>query len=73
MINSANVSLALCPLLTTGAIEAIAAHGSEQIKDTYLAKMISGEWTGTMNLTEPHAGTDLAAITTTAKPNGDHF
>jgi len=73
MINSANVSLALCPLLTTGAIEAIAAHGSEKIKDTYLTKMISGEWTGTMNLTEPHAGTDLAAITTTAKPNGDHF
>mgnify|MGYP001253573460 CR=1 FL=1 len=73
MMNAANMSLGLCPLLTTGAIEAIAAHGSEQLKDIYLAKMISGEWTGTMNLTEPHAGTDLAVITSTATPKEDHF
>ena len=73
MMNAANMSLGLCPLLTTGATEAIFAHGSEHLKDIYLTKMISGEWTGTMNLTEPHAGTDLAVITTTAVPNGDHF
>jgi len=60
-------------MLTAGATEAIAAHGSEVLKDIYLAKMISGEWTGTMNLTEPHAGTDLAVITSTATPNGDHY
>jgi alkylation response protein AidB-like acyl-CoA dehydrogenase len=73
MMNAANMSLGLCPMLTAGAIEAIAAHGSESLKDIYLAKMISGEWTGTMNLTEPHAGTDLAVITTTATPNEDHY
>jgi len=73
MMNAANMSLGLCPLLTSGATEAIFAHGSEHLKDIYLTKMISGEWTGTMNLTEPHAGTDLAVITTTAVPNGDHF
>jgi len=73
MMNAANMSLGLCPLLTSGATEAIFAHGSEHLKDIYLTKMISGEWTGTMNLTESHAGTDLAVITTTAVPNGDHF
>jgi alkylation response protein AidB-like acyl-CoA dehydrogenase len=73
MMNAANMSLGLCPMLTAGATEAIAAHGSESLKDIYLAKMISGEWTGTMNLTEPHAGTDLAVITTIATPNEDHW
>lgn len=73
MTNAANMSLGLCPMLTAGAIEAIAAHGSELLKDTFLANMVSGQWTGTMNLTEPHAGTDLAVITSTATPEGDHF
>ncbi|SEF91878.1 acyl-CoA dehydrogenase [Marinobacterium lutimaris] len=70
---SANMAFALCPLLTQGAVEAIAHHGSEELKQTYLPKMVSGEWTGTMNLTEPDAGTDLAAIKTRAIPNGDHY
>ncbi|WP_010322651.1 acyl-CoA dehydrogenase [Marinobacterium stanieri] len=70
---SANMAFALCPLLTQGAVEAIAHHGSDELKQTYLPKMISGEWTGTMNLTEPDAGTDLAAIKTKAVPNGDHY
>lgn len=73
MTNAANISLGLCPMLTAGAIEAIAEHGSESLKDTYLEKMVSGEWTGTMNLTEPHAGTDLAAITSTATPDSEHY
>jgi alkylation response protein AidB-like acyl-CoA dehydrogenase len=73
MTNAANMSLGLCPMLTAGAIEAIAEHGSETLKDTYLEKMVSGQWTGTMNLTEPHAGTDLAAITSTATPDGQHY
>lgn len=73
MTNAANMALGLCPMLTAGAIEAVAAHGSEQLKDTYLANMISGQWTGTMNLTEPHAGTDLAVITTSATAHGDHY
>ena len=60
--NAANLSFGLCPLLTQGAIDAIAAHGSDELKRTYLPKMVSGEWTGTMNLTEPHAGSDLGAL-----------
>ena len=71
--HASNMSFALCPLLTQGAIEAVSAHGSEQQKETYLAKLVSGEWTGTMNLTEPQAGSDLAAVRTKAKPNGDHY
>ncbi|MCB1717437.1 MAG: acyl-CoA dehydrogenase family protein, partial [Candidatus Competibacteraceae bacterium] len=55
MWNSANLAFALCPLLTAGAVEALRAHGSEEQKQRYLIKMISGEWTGTMNLTEPQA------------------
>ncbi len=70
---SANMAFALCPLLTQGAVEAIAHHGSDELKQTYLPKMVSGEWTGTMNLTEPDAGTDLAAVKTRAVPNGDHY
>ncbi|MEM7209636.1 MAG: acyl-CoA dehydrogenase [Pseudomonadota bacterium] len=73
MWNAANMSFALCPLLTQGAIDAIHSHGSDFLKDTFLEKMISGEWTGTMNLTESQAGTDLASIRTSAKPNGDHY
>jgi len=62
MLNSANMSFALCPLLTDGAIEALLTAGSDELKATYLEKLISGQWTGTMNLTEPQAGSDLAAV-----------
>jgi alkylation response protein AidB-like acyl-CoA dehydrogenase len=64
MLNSANLSFALCPLLTDGAIEALLTAGSDELKATYLEKLISGEWTGTMNLTEPQAGSDLALVRT---------
>ena len=70
---SANLAFALCPLLGQGAIESISHHGSDELKQAYLPKMISGEWTGTMNLTEPDAGTDLAAVKSKAVPNGDHY
>ena len=73
MLMSANLGFSLCPMLTYGAIEAIDAHGDEALKQAYLPKMISGEWTGTMNLTEPQAGSDLAAVRTKAEPNGDHY
>jgi hypothetical protein len=71
MLNSANLSFALCPLLTDGAIEALLTAGSPAQQDQYLPKMISGEWTGTMNLTEPQAGSDLAAVRTRAEPQPD--
>ncbi|MEE8308420.1 MAG: acyl-CoA dehydrogenase family protein, partial [Gammaproteobacteria bacterium] len=70
---SACLSYGLCPMLTSGAISAIEAHGSEEIRNTYLPKMASGAWTGTMNLTEPQAGSDLAVVTTKAVPEGDHY
>ncbi|MBY4675122.1 acyl-CoA dehydrogenase C-terminal domain-containing protein [Marinobacterium arenosum] len=70
---SSNLAFALCPLLGQGAIEAIAHHGSDELKQTWLPNMISGTWTGTMNLTEPDAGSDLAAVKTRAVPNGDHY
>lgn len=73
MWQSANLALSLCPLLTSAAIEAIEKHGTEDQKKTYLPNLISGHWTGTMNLTEPQAGTDLAAIRTTATKSGDHY
>ncbi|MFN7114749.1 MAG: acyl-CoA dehydrogenase [Alphaproteobacteria bacterium] len=73
MWQSANLALSLCPLLTSAAIEAIEKHGTAAQKEIYLPKLISGEWTGTMNLTEPQAGTDLAAIRTVATKNGDHY
>ena len=73
MWQSANLALSLCPLLTQAAIEAIEKWGTEEHKNIYLEKIISGVWTGTMQLTEPQAGTDLAAIRTTAKKNGDHY
>jgi 3-(methylthio)propanoyl-CoA dehydrogenase len=71
ILNSANLSFALCPLLTDGAIEALLTAGSEQLRQTYLAKMVTGEWTGTMNLTEPQAGSDLAQVRTRAEPQAD--
>jgi alkylation response protein AidB-like acyl-CoA dehydrogenase len=73
MWQSANLALSLCPLLTQAAIEAIEKWGTEESKKIYLEKIVSGEWTGTMQLTEPQAGTDLAAIRTTARKNGDHY
>ncbi|MEB8434357.1 acyl-CoA dehydrogenase C-terminal domain-containing protein [Cocleimonas sp. KMM 6892] len=73
MWNASNMAFALCPMLTAGAIEAINAHGSDEIKKTYLPKMVSGEWTGTMNLTEPQAGSDLSAVRTQATKEGDHY
>ncbi|WP_321356370.1 acyl-CoA dehydrogenase [Pseudomonas extremaustralis] len=71
--HSANMAFALCPMLTQGAIEAIAHHGSAELQAAYLDKLVSGEWTGTMNLTEPDAGSDLAAIKSRAVPQGDHY
>jgi alkylation response protein AidB-like acyl-CoA dehydrogenase len=71
MLNSANMAFALCPLLTDGAIEALLTAGSDELKATYLEKLISGQWTGTMNLTEPQAGSDLAAVRTRAEPQPD--
>ncbi len=68
--NAANVSFGLCPLLTQGAIHAIEAGGSEELKAKYLPRMVAGEWTGTMNLTEPHAGSDLGPLSTRAVPDG---
>ncbi|MEH6758070.1 MAG: acyl-CoA dehydrogenase [Parasphingorhabdus sp.] len=65
---AANFAFTLCPMLSFGAVEAIHAHGSDDQKDTYLAKLISGEWTGTMNLTEPQAGSDVGALRSTAEP-----
>jgi alkylation response protein AidB-like acyl-CoA dehydrogenase len=71
MLNSANLSFALCPLLTDGAIEALLIAGTPEQQALYLPKMISGEWTGTMNLTEPQAGSDLALVRTRAEPQPD--
>ncbi len=71
MLNSANMSFALCPLLTDGAIEALLTAGSDEMKAKYLGRLVSGEWTGTMNLTEPQAGSDLAAVRTRAEPQPD--
>src|SRR3954451_12794800 len=71
MLNTANLSFALCPLLTDGAIEALLTAGTPEQQGLYLPKMISGEWTGTMNLTEPQAGSDLALVRTRAEPQPD--
>ncbi|MBI1943204.1 MAG: acyl-CoA dehydrogenase [Betaproteobacteria bacterium] len=73
MLTSSNMSFSLCPLLTQGAIHALELAGSEALKKTYLGKMVSGAWTGTMNLTEPQAGSDLALVRTKAKKTGDHY
>jgi hypothetical protein len=71
MTNSANLSFALCPLLSDGAIEALLTAGSDELNAVYLEKLVSGAWTGTMNLTEPQAGSDLAAVRTRAEPLPD--
>ncbi len=71
MTNSANMSFALCPLLSDGAIEALLTAGSDELKAIYLEKLVSGQWTGTMNLTEPQAGSDLALVRTRAEPLPD--
>ena len=71
MLNSANMSFALCPLLSDGAIEALLTAGSDELKAAYLDNLVSGKWTGTMNLTEPQAGSDLAMVRTKAEPQAD--
>ncbi|MDI5983689.1 acyl-CoA dehydrogenase [Halomonas sp. M4R5S39] len=77
MLHGANMALGLCPMLTAGAIEALAHHGSDALKETYLPKLIEGSWTGTMNLTEPQAGSDLSRVRTRAVPcpdeEGGHY
>jgi acyl-CoA dehydrogenase len=71
MFTSANMALSLCPLLTQGAIDALSHHGSDELRDTYLPRMLTGEWPGTMNLTEPQAGSDVGAVRTKAEPAAD--
>lgn len=73
MWHSANMSFGLCPLLTQGAVDAIETHASDELKQRYLPKMVEGTWSGTMNLTEPQAGSDLAAVRTKAEPSGHHY
>lgn len=73
MWHSANMSFGLCPLLTQGAIRALELHGTDDQKRIYLERLVSGQWAGTMNLTEAHAGSDLSAIRTKAVDNGDHY
>ncbi len=70
-LTAANMAFALCMMLSAGAIEAIAAHASPALQDTYLTKLVSGEWTGTMNLTEPSAGSDVGALKSRAEPHAD--
>ncbi|MGH8785950.1 MAG: acyl-CoA dehydrogenase [Cupriavidus necator] len=71
MANASNMAFALCPVLTDGAIEALLTAGSEAQKQRFVPKLVSGEWTGTMNLTEPQAGSDLSLVRTRAEPQGD--
>ena len=73
MWHAANMSWGLCPLLTQGAVEAITLNANEELKQRYLPKLISGEWSGTMNLTEGDAGTDVGSLKTRATPNGNHY
>ncbi len=73
MLTSANMSFSLCPLLTQGAIHALELAGSEELQKTFLGKMVAGDWTGTMNLTEPQAGSDLALVRSKAVREGDHY
>ncbi len=73
MWDAANTSFSLCPMLTQGAIEALESHGTDELKRLYLEKLISGEWSGTMNLTEPQAGSDVGALRTKAVPEGDQY
>jgi alkylation response protein AidB-like acyl-CoA dehydrogenase len=71
ILTSGNMSFSMCPLLSQGAIDMLLHHASEEHRETYLPKMVTGEWTGTMNLTEPQAGSDVGALTTKAVPQGD--
>ena len=71
MVNAANMAFALCPTLTAAAIEALQIHGTERQKALYLPRLVSGEWTGTMQLTEPQAGSDLGQVRTMAEPDGE--
>lgn len=71
MLHSSNMGFGLCPLLSQGSVELLEAHGSEQLKQVFLTRLISGVWTGTMNLTEPQAGSDLAPVSTKATPDSD--
>ena len=73
MWKASNMAFSLCQMLTLGAVEAIAHHGSDELKRVYLPAMVEGRWTGTMNITEPQAGSDLAAIRSKAVPEGDHY
>jgi alkylation response protein AidB-like acyl-CoA dehydrogenase len=73
MWHSANIAFSLCHLLSQGQIHALEAFGTDAQKQTYLPKLVDGSWTGTMNLTEPHAGTDLGALKSSAKRDGDHY
>lgn len=71
--SAANMSMGLCPMLSAGGIDTLMAHASDELKEKFLPKLISAEWTGTMNLTESHAGSDLSNLKTKATPNGDHY
>ena len=71
MMASANMALSLCPLLSQGQIEALSAHADPSLKAIYLPRLVAGDWTGTMNLTEPQAGSDVGAVRARAEPNGD--
>ncbi|MBK7614378.1 MAG: acyl-CoA dehydrogenase [Burkholderiales bacterium] len=73
MWKSSNMAFSLCQMLTLGAVEAITHHGTQALMQCYLPPMVAGRWTGTMNLTEPQAGSDLAALRTKAVPQGDHY
>lgn len=73
MSQSANMAFSLCTMLTKGVVTALGLYGTDEQKQTYLSHLISGTWAGTMNLTEPQAGSDLAAVRTKAVPNGDHY
>ena len=73
MWNSACTSFALCPMLTAGAIDALSDHADEDLKQRYLPNLVTGKWSATMNLTEPHAGSDLSKLRTIAEPVGDHY
>ena len=73
MWESSNMAFSLCPLLTQAAIDALERHGNDEQKSTYLEKLVSGEWTGTMNLTEPQSGTDLGTIRTSSVRDGDRY
>lgn len=73
MWKSANLAFSLCQMLTMGAVQTLAHHASDELKQRFLPKMVAGEWTGTMNLTEPQAGSDLSAVRTRAEPDADHY